>query len=67
MCNGLSHEENERYKKLGEYAARVLRGESLKDIAIAEEKTLEEVETEFRAIKTSIRICTDRFLVRIDL
>lgn len=51
MCNGLSHEENERYKKLGEYAARVLRGESLKDIAIAEEKTLEEVETEFRAIK----------------
>lgn len=52
MCNGLSLEENERYKKLGEYAARVLKGESLEDIATAEKKPLKEVEAEFRAIRT---------------
>lgn len=51
MCNKYSAEDSARYMKLGEYAARILKGESLEDIASTEGKALEEVEKELRAIK----------------
>lgn len=51
MCNKYNAEDSKRYMKLGEYAARVLKGETLEDIANTEDKPLKEVENEFRAIK----------------
>lgn len=51
MCNNRSPKETERYRKLGEYAARVLKGQSMQEIADDEGKTLEEIETALRAIK----------------
>ena len=51
MCNNRSPEEAERYKKLGEYAARVLKGESMEDIARDEGRPVGEIEADFRDIK----------------
>ena len=51
MCNNRSPEEREKYRRLGELAARVLKGESMQSIADSEERPVEEVEAEFRAIK----------------
>ncbi len=53
MCNnhGYSQEEVQRYIRLGAYSARILEGESLKDIAEKDGRPIEVVEEEFRGIR----------------